>query len=108
MGKVWRTCLGRKLGVRKGGRSEGHEESSGPRIEERRWGRRGVKIEELSPLLTPKIQRPRPGLMTWNRVRRVFNPPIDENGALAIKKVVAMSRPILSSLFVPVYYLIIL
>ena len=65
----------------------------------------GVKIEDLSPLLTPKIQRPRPGLMTWSRVRRVFNPPIDENGALAIKKVVAMSRYMGP---VPVYYLIIL
>ena len=94
MGKLWRTCLGWKPGVRKGGRSEGREESSGPRNEERRGGRRGVKIEDLSRLLTPKIQRPRPGLMTWSRVRRVFNPPIDENEALAIKNAVAMSRPI--------------
>ena len=34
MGKLWTTCLGRNLGVRKGVRSEGHEE-----------GRRGVKME---------------------------------------------------------------
>ena len=56
MGKVWRTWLRRKPGARKGIRTGGHEESSGPRIEERR----GVKIEELSPLLTPKTHRPRP------------------------------------------------
>ena len=31
MGKVWRTCLGRNPGVRKGIRTGGHEESSGPR-----------------------------------------------------------------------------
>ena len=31
VGKVWRTCLGRKPGVRKGIRTGGHEESSGPR-----------------------------------------------------------------------------
>ena len=31
MGKLWRTCLGRKPGVRKGGGSAGYEESSGPR-----------------------------------------------------------------------------
>ena len=31
MGKPWRTCLGQNPGVRKGGKSEDHEESSGPR-----------------------------------------------------------------------------
>ena len=41
VGKLWRTCLGWKPGVRKGGRSEGHEESSGPRIEERRGVNKG-------------------------------------------------------------------
>ena len=67
-----------------------------------------MKIEELSPLLTPKTQRSRPGLMTGNRTGCVFSPLINRMAVLAINKVVAMSRPILSRLFVPVYYLIIL
>ena len=99
MDKVWRTFLGRNPGVRKGIRSGGHGESSDPRIGEGRGGRRGVKkgeegvkTEELSPLLTPKTLRPRPGLMTGIRAGGVFSPLINRMAALAIKKEVAMSR----------------
>ena len=44
MGKLWRICLGRNSGARKGGWSAGHEESSGPRNEERRGAEEGAKI----------------------------------------------------------------
>ena len=44
MGKLWRTCLGRNPVTREGGWSAGHEESSGPRIEERRGAEEGTKI----------------------------------------------------------------
>ena len=54
--------------------------------------KRGVKIEELSRLLTPKTLRPRPGLMTGSRAGGVFSPLINRMAALATKKVVAMSR----------------
>ena len=55
------------------------ERAAGLRVMKR--GEEGVKIEELSPLLTPKIQRPRPGLMTGNCARRVFSPSVDESGS---------------------------
>ena len=55
------------------------ERAAGLRVMER--GEEGVKIEELSLLLTPKIQRPRPGLMTGIRAGRVFSPSIYENGS---------------------------
>ena len=45
MGKLWRICLGRNSGVRKGGWSVGYEESSGPRIEERRGVKRGRRYQ---------------------------------------------------------------
>ena len=67
-------------------------------------GWEGVKTEELSPLLTPKTLRPRPGLMTGNRAGCVFSSLINRIAALAINKVVAMSRSTPSRLFVPFCY----
>ena len=55
------------------------ERALGPEVMKR--GEGGVKIEELSPLLTPKTLRPRPGLMAGIRARRVFSPSIYENGS---------------------------
>ena len=43
MGKVWRTCLGRKPGVRKGIGLEVMKRVVAQDSEERRGGRRGVK-----------------------------------------------------------------
>ena len=40
MGKVWGACPGRKLGVRKGNRSRGREESGGPRLRRKKRGQK--------------------------------------------------------------------